>query len=838
VLDAVRIAGRWVCKHLLARLSAQALSDKPPVRANVVREFCRRTNWRNRKGRLCYASANVALNRLEKRGMVKLPMPAPRAARKQPRRLVNDGKPLPRAPRLGPRLPTLTLQLIQNQEDPDHGLWNRLIIREHPLKDAPLVGAQLRYLLRSPEGVIGAFGIGPASYHLECRDLWIGWDHPTRLGHLSQVVGLARFLIRPEVSIPNLASHAYRLLVQRVPKDWKARYGLEPVLMETFVDRSTQTGTSLSAANWRRLGQSRGYGRSPPTTQADSKSRKDVWVCELALQARKTLLERPVPRVVPRSLFHSSSTDCWAREEMDGLALGDTRLEKRFALMLQSRWENPERSFFRGFGGVAAGKAAYRLIESPRAEVSFGSLLAPHEQQTHRRMAAETLILLAQDTTAVSYNTLHQTTGLGPVGDKSNPGRGLWLHTMQAFRTDGIPLGCAWAKLWARESTESDTEQRNEQSVDEKESVRWIEAYQQALRLAQAMPQTHLFVCGDRESDTFDLFDQTESAPSNLHLLARAQHDRILTDGPKLWHQLLKQKAQGRMKVRVPRRGDRPAREATLELRWAAVEIAPPRVALKKSWEPITLYAVLAREIQTPDGQEPIEWLLLTDWKVESLKMAIRMVKWYGLRWGIECWHQVLKDVCHVEKRQMESAQALERALVLDMIVAWRALKLCRLGKEHPALKASLFYSQEELAVLEEYKHKLPRHARSEVNNPVSKLPPAPGLEQKTEERTDATGQSNDQAKATAKSKGEAKGKGMARGSEPSVNCSSLSLFQANLLVAMLAGFWGRKSDGHPGPKLVAAGLIQLATLVNYRRMIEHGPSHPLPRSNRPREPG
>ena len=138
-------------------------------------------------------------------------------------------------------------------------------------------------------------------------------------------------------------------------------------------------------------------------------------------------------------------------------------------------------------------------------------------------------------------------------------------------------------------------------------------------------------------------------------------------------------------------------------MRWAPIEAAPPQAALKKSWQPIPLYAVLAREVDPPPGQEGIEWMLLSDWKVESLKMAVRMIQWYGLRWGIECWHQVLKDVCKIEKRQMESATALERTLVLDMIVAWRALLLCRLGRDHPALPASLYYSAPELAVLEDY---------------------------------------------------------------------------------------------------------------------------------------
>jgi Domain of unknown function (DUF4338)/Transposase DNA-binding len=759
VLDAVRIAGRWVSKHVLARLSARSLSENPPVRSSLVREFCRWTNWRNRKGQLCSASANVALNRLEKQGQVKLPAPAPRSARTRPRQLVDDGKPLPGVPRLGRGVQPITLQLIQGQEDPDHGLWNRLIIREHPLKAAPLVGAQLRYLLRSPEGIIGALGVGPAAYYLECRDQWIGWDPATRQANLPQVIGLARLLIRPGVRSPNLASRLYRLLLDRVARDWQERYGIKPVLIETFVERSTQTGTSLSAANWRRLGQSRGRGRSSPSGKVRPKSTKDVWIYELEPKARQCLLRRPEPLVAPRSLFHGASSDSWVQEELDGLELGDVRLEKRFALMLQSRWTNPERSFFRSFGGVGAGKAAYRLIESPQAEVSFTSLLAPHARQTHRRMAAESLVVLAQDTTALSYNTLHKTAGLGPVGDKAKPGRGFWLHSMQAFRTDRIPLGCAWAKLWAR-SAESDTEQRNEQSVDQKESGRWIEAYQTAARLARSMPQTHLIVCGDRESDIFELFDQTPAAAPNLHLLVRAQHDRMLTEGHKLWNQLLGQPVQGTMQVRVPRREKRPARLATLEMRWACIEAAPPRVALKKSWQSITLYAVLAREIDPPTGQEPIEWMLLTDWKVDSLKMAVRVIRWYGLRWGIECWHQTLKDVCKVEKRQMESALALQRALVLDMIVAWRALMLCRLGKEHPAWKASFFYSAEELAVLEVYKAKLPRHAQSAPNSPT---PPQPGAEELEHIAKKGVGH-----------------KSLTHRAEPLANSSSLTLFQGD----------------------------------------------------------
>ena len=47
---------------------------------------------------------------------------------------------------------------------------------------------------------------------------------------------------------------------------------------------------------------------------------------------------------------------------------------------------------------------------------------------------------------------------------------------------------------------------------------------------------------------------------------------------------------------------------------------------------------------------------------------------------------------------------------------------------------------------------------------------------------------------------------------------SQMSLLQANLLVAMLAGFWARAADGHPGPDLMGRGLIILNILVEWER--------------------
>lgn len=829
MLDAIRMAGRWIRRSVLDKLTARTEAANPPSRHQMVQEFCRREQWRNRKGHWCVSSANVCLNRLEKQGLVRLPPASRRRTPSGQRMLRDDGLSLPPVPKLPGRIEQicdLRLSLIANSQDPQHMIWNRLIRRHHPLKGAPLVGAQLRYLILAGENeALGAIGFGPPALHLSCRDCWIGWDAEAMAQNRVRVIGLSRFLIRPGVHCPNLATACYRLALRRVREDWLERYGVEPVLVETYVDRSTHTGRSLVAANWRRIGQSQGRGRCTPKKSDRPQSLKDVWVWQWDPQARAQLQERSLPPVVPRSIFSPGPKADWVEEELDGLDLGHVTLHRRFSRMLQMRWAHPQRSFFSSFAGKTGTKAAYAFIENPRPELQFSNLLAPHWQNTRRRMAAESVVFLAQDTTPLSYNSLQETTGLGPIGDQRHPGRGLLLHSLQAYRLDRIPLGTAWAQLWARDRV-SDTAHRNEQSIDQKESVRWVNAFQIAAQIARQMPQTILICCGDRENDLMEMYDRSTVAPDNLFYLARAQHDRVLDSGNKLWDHLAAQPCGGTMTVQIPRRQHRPARTATLELRWAPISIKPPRVGCKNSWGTLELWTLQAKEIDPPKGAEPIQWCLLTNWKIDSLKTARRLVRWYGLRWGIECWHQVLKDVCKVETRQMKSAEALSRALGLDMMVAWRVLLSCRLGKAHPHLPASVLYSPEELAVLEVYKSK------------ASSVPPPPGP-QSSPQLPDH--ESLPQIEAELRAYHQASDRTWPR---PSLNLSALasaacastlksamSVWEANHLTAQLAGFWSRKADGHPGPKVLGSGLLILAELVRY----EHIRSATLP--NNPRTP-
>jgi hypothetical protein len=697
MLDTITVCGRDFTPELLTHLQQLAQQQPPPSGNRMAREACGVLAWFSPDGRPALSSAKVALRKLHKRRLLSLPA-CKSPPRDRPHRLRASGQPLPRLEAVPGRVEQvrhLHLYLISGDQDPWHGVWNDLIIGQHPCGDAPLVGAQLRYLVGSDHGWLGALGFGPAAFALNCRDVWIGWSTAARLGHLPEVVGLSRVLIRQGVRCSNLFSRVLSLARDRVAEDWYWRYGIKPLLMETYVDRARYTGLSLAASNWLRVGCSTGRGR---LGQKGSQSIKDVWLYPLDPKARFKLQAQTARPLTPCPLDQSLAQADWCARELQTLDLGDHRRNERARAILQARWEQPQASFLGSFSHWTPAKGAYGLIEHASADISLSSLLAPHVEQTQRRMAAEAVVLLPEDTTTLNYTGLHQTTGLGPLGE--HKGQGLWLHSLLAFRPDGIPLGVLEAQSWARPQGKSDVDQRNAQALAEKESLRWVESFQKAAQAGRRMPQTQLVVMTDREGDLYELHDAVQQAPANLHVLIRARHDRLLTNEQKLWAFMGSQAVGLRRSVHLPRGHGQPARQAQVQVRWAQVTIQAPAVGCKKSWPPLSLWAVYVHEPNGPAGAEPLDWMLLTDLPLKEAQAAWEKVQWYCKRWGIEEWHRALKSGCGVEHREFKTAGHLQRALAFDLIVAWRVLALVKLGRHLPQLPAGVLYSQEELKVL------------------------------------------------------------------------------------------------------------------------------------------
>jgi len=105
---------------------------------------------------------------------------------------------------------------------------------------------------------------------------------------------------------------------------------------------------------------------------------------------------------------------CWAVPAVGGAALGDARLAQRLVPLLDCLSEHPTASIPQACGTWAHTKAAYRFFDNPR--VTPAAILAPHRQQTGRRVAAYPVILAVQDTTVFNLTLHRHTQGLGPIG--------------------------------------------------------------------------------------------------------------------------------------------------------------------------------------------------------------------------------------------------------------------------------------------------------------------------------------------------------------------------------------------------------------------------------------
>lgn len=282
-----RLCGRALSAGDLETIRREVRLADPPLRAEIARRVCRALEWTDALGRPKLMSCRVGLLRLHRAGWIELP--PPRGGNGNGQGLSRQRVAWPNEAPVACAVGELSgLHLAPVADKAASALWNGLINRHHYLGYTPLPGAQIRYLIAWDGGVLGALGFGAAAWKVGVRDRWIGWEAATRERHLGQVLNNARFLLLPWVQVANLASKVLALAARQVPGDFQARYGVTPVLLETFVERGRFAGTCYRAANWRHLGQTTGRGKldrhNRPTLPV-----KDVYVYPLRADFRRAL---------------------------------------------------------------------------------------------------------------------------------------------------------------------------------------------------------------------------------------------------------------------------------------------------------------------------------------------------------------------------------------------------------------------------------------------------------------------------------------------------------------------------------------------------------------------
>jgi len=226
----------------------------------LVYTICEHLQWVTPTGRYKERSCVSALRRLEALGLLKLPA-------RQPTRRPEVGVVPGRGTDPEEEIVGTVRDVAPLRLEPVFGkqairLWNEYVARYHPLGYKRPFGAHQRYfLVGRGERRLGGLLFAAAAWALAERDRWIGWSPQERAQRLNWVVGNTRFILFPWVRVKNLASKALSLAAERIGSDWQQRYGYAPVLLETFVEVGRYRGTCYRAANWMRLGVTRGEGR-------------------------------------------------------------------------------------------------------------------------------------------------------------------------------------------------------------------------------------------------------------------------------------------------------------------------------------------------------------------------------------------------------------------------------------------------------------------------------------------------------------------------------------------------------------------------------------------------
>jgi len=571
-------------------------------------------------------------------------------------------------------------------------------------------------------------------------------------------VGNARFLILPTVKVKNLASHVLSVALSRLPEDWEERYHVRPVLVETFVDPTLFAGTCYKAANWLDVGQSAGRRDGKP---------KRVFLHPLCPGWREILCTEPPIRLgdIPRP----ERPEHWAEEEFGTVRLYDNRLKQRLYKIAQDFYGQPQAGIPEACGCKARTMGAYRLFHNPK--VTMDVVLKAHKEATLERIKAERIVLAPQDTTTLNYSTHPMTEGLGPIRNTDDTFMGLLLHDMLAFTEEGTPLGILDAQCWARDPQDRGKRyRRHDLPIEQKESMKWLRSFRKVAELQKLCPDTLLVSIGDRESDLYELFVEAVQDPGGPGLLVRAEKSRNRkVEEQFLWEFMWHQDVAGSLKIHVPRRGSRKARDAWVDLRFAEVELKAP--SRSGSVPAVRVWAVYILEQASDEMVDsPIEWMLLTTVEVKTFEDAQKRVEWYSGRWGIEVYHRTLKSGCRIKDRQLGTADRLETCLGIDMVVAWRIYHLTMLGRETPELPCTVFFKDIEWKALCCY---------------VKKTPIAPQ--------------------------------------------TPPSLREAMLMVGAIGGHLGRKSDGFPGTQTLWRGLQRLETATEmYAIFTQQDYPHPF----------
>lgn len=406
--------------------------------------------------------------------------------------------------------------------------------------------------------------------------------------------------------------------------------------------------------------------------------------------------------------------------DLQSVRMADRRHARRVEAVAKRAMAAPAASFPQMMRDDGELEGAYRFFSNPN--VSPDSILGAHYAATGRRVrASESPTVVVHDTTDCHFG------GEGPregVGRIANKGKGLMVHVALALAPDGAPHGLLDVATHTRMAPAVDRRLRKNKPHADRESTRWSKTVERAMSHVGPGCSQVVHVM-DREADNYLLWEALLSG-GRAFVIRLTQNRRLVDPEYAYLSDAIDEiAALVTRDVHASRRSDfnrhvaaklkhpaRPERIATLAIGSKTVRIARSRYNGRNAKAPhLTLNVVRVWEPEPPEGQDPVEWLLLTSLPVQSPAQLEVVVDIYRLRWTIEEFFKALKTGCAFERRQLESRHALENALAILAPIACRLLLLRSIARRKDQTPATDVLSETEIDVLRvlSRRHRLPR---------------------------------------------------------------------------------------------------------------------------------
>jgi hypothetical protein len=328
-------------------------------------------------------------------------------------------------------------------------------------------------------------------------------------------------------------------------------------------------------------------------------------------------------------------------------------------------------------------------------KVTLEALLAGWGEQT-AVAAANRHVLAVQDTSELNFRTTaERRRGLGEIG--KGVGRGLLLHAMLALdAASDICLGLVAGQIWTRAGRIAVPHERRR--PQEKESWRWISTAERAKEVLAAAAM--VTVIDDREGDIYAKWASV--AEQDFHLLTRSMHDRVLANGTSMYETAESLPIADVSTIDLMTRGNRPARQAKLALRFGRVTLQRPQgPGMRDLPKTVELSLIEVVERDPPADVDPLHWYLLTTHAVGDAVGAWQIVNWYKKRWTIEQLFRILKTQgLQIEDSRIETADRLLKLTAIAAKAAVITLQLVQARDGQSPEPASIAFNEDEIQIL------------------------------------------------------------------------------------------------------------------------------------------